>query len=111
MSEPVLLLVLAVVFEVFWAVMLKVSRGFTVLWASLVTIEAYGLSLVFLTLATRHIKNISMVYAIWTGSGAAAVAVIGVLAFKEPLGFGRAVGLLLVVTGVVVLVGLEGTPA
>jgi len=49
----------------------------------------------------------SVAYAVWTGSGAALVALIGVFAFHEPLNVARAVGFSLVVSGLVVLLGFE----
>jgi multidrug transporter EmrE-like cation transporter len=102
-----LLLAAAVFFEVLWAVALKLSRGFTVGWASAATLSAYVLSLVFLSLACARLP-ISVAYAVWTGSGATLVAIIGVLAFHEPINPGRACGFLLVIAGVVLLLGLEG---
>jgi quaternary ammonium compound-resistance protein SugE len=106
MSRTLVFLATAVVFEVLWAVMLKASNGFTVLWPSVATAIAYPLSAVFLGLACRQL-DISVAYAVWTGSGAAGVAVLGVLVFHERLGVGRAVGFALVTCGVIVLVGLE----
>lgn len=87
--------------------MLKVSRGFTVLWASAVVVVTYLLSLICLNFACKQL-DIGVAYAIWTGSGAVLVATIGVLAFHEPLGAGRALGLLLVIGGVALLLVLEG---
>lgn len=106
MHRSALFLAAAISFEVLWAVMLKLSKNFSVLWADLVMATAYVLSLVFLNFACKQL-DISVAYAVWTGSGAALVATIGVLAFHEPLGIGRIVGFLLVVCGVVVLLGLE----
>jgi small multidrug resistance pump len=106
MHRSSLFLAAAISFEVLWAVMLKLSRSFSVPWADLVMAAAYVLSLVFLNLACRQL-DISVAYAVWTGAGATLVATIGVLAFHEPLGVGRALGFLLVVCGVVVLLGLE----
>jgi multidrug transporter EmrE-like cation transporter len=106
MGRALLLLSCAIAFEVLWAVMLKASRGFTLLVPSAVTVVAYALSAVFLGAATKRL-DISLAYAIWTGSGAAGVALIGALAFHERLGVGRAVGLALVICGVAVLLGLE----
>jgi small multidrug resistance pump len=103
------MLATAVGCEVLWAVMLKVSPGFTVLWANVVTALAYLLSLVFLERACRHF-DLGLAYAVWTGSGTTLVALIGMLVFREQMGPGRAFGLLLVVTGVAVLLGLERRP-
>jgi len=101
-----LLLAAAVVFEVLWAVMLKVSRGFSVRWASAVMVVAYFASLFFLTLACEHMP-LSVAYAIWTGVGATLVALFGLALFRERLGWGRAIGMLLVTTGAVLLLAFE----
>jgi multidrug transporter EmrE-like cation transporter len=106
-GRALLLLLCAIAFEVLWAVMLKASHSFTLFWPSLVTVVAYLLSAVFLAGACQRL-DISLAYAIWTGSGATGVALIGVLVFHERLGAGRAVGLSLVICGVVVLLALEG---
>jgi multidrug transporter EmrE-like cation transporter len=105
--RALVLLATAVFFEALFAVMLKVSQGFTLFWPTLVTVVAYILSLVFLNLACKHF-DISVAYAVWTGSAAAAVALIGVFVFHERFGGARAVGLSLVIGGVVVLLALEG---
>jgi small multidrug resistance pump len=106
MASPSLLLIAAIVFEVLWAVMLKVGRGITLGWPSAVMVVAYASSLVFLSLATKRL-DLSLAYAVWTGSGAALVAVIGIWVFGEPLTVPRALGFVLVVVGLVVLIGFE----
>lgn len=106
MNRSWLFLAGAVACEALWAIMLKVSRGFTVPWATAVTLVAYLASLGLLGIACTRL-DISLAYAIWTGSGAALVALFGAFALDEPLGVGRAVGLCFVVIGVVVLVGQE----
>jgi multidrug transporter EmrE-like cation transporter len=106
MQQRFSLLVSAVVFEVLWAVTLKAARGFSVPWATALVVVSYALSLVCLEQACRSF-DISLAYAIWTGSGASLVALIGICVFREPLGPGRAMGLLLVIGGVVVLLGSD----
>ena len=93
-------LVLAIVLEVGWAVAMKVSNGLTRPLPAAACLVMYILSLVFLSLAVRRL-DISVAYALWAGSGAAIIAVIGVLYFKDALTPLRAVSLLLVVAGVV----------
>ena len=46
-------------------------------------LAAMALSLIFLALATRTIA-MGTAYAVWTGIGAAGIALVGVLAFGEP---------------------------
>lgn len=96
----------AVAFEVLWAVLLKKVGGFMLSWASVVMALAYVLSLVCLSAACRRL-DLSLAYAVWTGSGATIVALIGVFVFHEPLGITRAIGFLLVISGLVVLLGFE----
>jgi quaternary ammonium compound-resistance protein SugE len=102
---PYVLLAFAICFEVLWAVLMK-THGFTVLWASMAILAAYYLSFIFLYLACRHL-HVSVAYVVWTGLGATLVALIGVLAFDEPLGIARGCCFLLVIAGVVGLLGLE----
>jgi multidrug transporter EmrE-like cation transporter len=106
MTRPLLFLAGAVVFEVLWAVMLKVANGFSLPWAACVMAVAYVLSLVCLNLACREL-DLSLAYAVWTGSGATLVALIGVLWFREPLSLARAAGFSLVIVGLIVLLGFE----
>ena len=106
LDRPLVFLAGAIGFEVLWAVMLKLGRGSFFSWASAVMVVAYVLSLVCLKLACKQL-DLSLAYAVWTGSGATVVALIGVLAFHEPLGTPRAIGFLLVVSGLVVLLGFE----
>jgi multidrug transporter EmrE-like cation transporter len=92
-------LVLAIIFEVSWAVLMRVSNGFTVLWANLAMVVTYALSLVFLNLATREV-DLGVAYALWTGSGAVLVALMAWVLFKEHITLMRALWLLLIVCGV-----------
>jgi multidrug transporter EmrE-like cation transporter len=95
-----LYLILAVVFEVGWAVAMKVSGGLARPVPAAITIVAYILSLVFLALATRRLE-IGAAYAVWAGSGAAIIATIGILYFREPVTALKLISLGLVVAGIV----------
>ncbi|MBC7773027.1 MAG: multidrug efflux SMR transporter [Pyrinomonadaceae bacterium] len=98
-----LFLALAIIFEVAWAIGIKVNSNFTppIKWGSLAaTLIAYVLSLVFLMLTVRKM-NISTAYAIWAGTGAAIIALIGIYHFSEPRSTLKIVSLLLVVLGVI----------
>jgi multidrug transporter EmrE-like cation transporter len=106
MKSPLVLLASAVACEVLWAVLLKVARGWATPWATGLMGVAYVLSLLCLQAACKRL-DVSLAYVVWTGTGATVVALIGVLAFGEPLGLPRAIGFVLVITGVVVLLGFE----
>jgi multidrug transporter EmrE-like cation transporter len=96
----------AIVFEVLWAVLLKASKGFSAIGSSIGMLLAYVMSLVCLELACKTL-DVSLAYAVWTGSGAALVALMGAWLFDEPLDGARVLGLLLVISGVVILAGFE----
>jgi small multidrug resistance pump len=95
-----LYLALAVVFEVAWAVAMKMSDGLTKLAPTAVTVVCYLLSVVFLAFATKKL-DVGLAYAIWAGTGVAIIAVIGVLYFKEPMTMIKAGSLALIVAGIV----------
>jgi small multidrug resistance pump len=95
-----LYLALAIVFEVVWAVAMKVSDGMSKLVPTIVMVVCYLLSVVFLALATKKL-DIGLAYAIWAGSGVAVIAVIGVLYFKEPMTMIKAGSLALIIAGIV----------
>ena len=93
-------LVLAILFEVAWALSLKASQGFTRVPLAIATVVTYALSLVFLMLAVKRL-DVGTTYAIWAGSGAALIAIAGIFWFKEPAGTLKLVSLALVIAGVV----------
>lgn len=91
---------LAIVFEVGWAIAMKLSSGLTRPGSAAATILMYLLSLVFLALAVRRL-DIGLAYALWAGAGAAIIALIGILHFKEPATALKLVSLALVIAGVI----------
>ncbi len=95
-----LLLVVAICFEVFGTVNMKLSKGFTVLVPSILIFVFYALSFVFLTMVLKKI-DVSITYAIWSGLGTTLVAVIGFVWFREPVSALKILFLLMIVIGVV----------
>ncbi len=93
-------LLIAGVMEIVWAIALKLSNGFTRPLPVAVVIVAGLLSLLFLALATRQIP-IGTAYAVWTGIGAAGVAIIGIFWFNEPRTAARLLFIALIVLGVI----------
>jgi multidrug transporter EmrE-like cation transporter len=78
-----LYLALAIIFEVGWAIAMKLSVGLTKPVPAAATVVMYLLSVVFLALATKKL-DVGVAYAMWAGSGVALIAMIGVAYFKEP---------------------------
>lgn len=95
-----LLLILAGLLEVGWAVGLKYTEGFTRLWPSLATIAAMVLSLGLLGLAVKTLP-IGTAYAVWVGIGAAGTLALGILLLGEPASLPRLLSVALIVAGVV----------
>jgi quaternary ammonium compound-resistance protein SugE len=103
-----IVLLLAGLLEIVWAVGLKYSDGFTRLWPSIGTALALLGSLGLLGLALRSLP-LGTVYAIWTGIGAVGTTVAGIYLFREPLALGRLLCLGLIVTGILGLKVLGAT--
>jgi len=93
------LLVIAGLFEISWAVGLKYTEGFTRLWPSIWTIATMIASIYLLALAARGLP-IGTAYAVWTGIGAVGTAVIGMVLFDESRDAARLVCIGLIVSGV-----------
>ncbi|MFC6294398.1 DMT family transporter [Lactiplantibacillus daoliensis] len=77
-------LVVAGIFEVVWATMMKLSNGFSQLGYTAANIVGMVLSFGFLALATKHLP-LSIAYPIWTGIGAVGAILVGVIIFKDQI--------------------------
>ena len=100
-----LMLVVAGLFEVGWAIGLKYTKGFTQPVASALTIGAIIVSMWLLAAAAKTIP-IGTAYGVWVGIGATGAAILGVVLFHEPLTTAR--GFLLALL-VVAILGLKLT--
>ncbi|TNC52887.1 quaternary ammonium compound efflux SMR transporter SugE [Rubellimicrobium rubrum] len=94
------ILVLAGVFEVGWAVGLKYTAGFTRLWPTLGTVAAMAVSLGLLGLALRTLP-LGTAYAVWTGVGTVGTALLGIWLFEEAASVARLLCIGLIVAGIV----------
>jgi quaternary ammonium compound-resistance protein SugE len=95
-----LLLVLAGLFEIAWAIGLKYTEGFTRLWPSVGTGIAMVASVVLLGIAMKSLP-VGTSYAVWVGVGAVGTAILGIVLFGEPATAGRLASLGLIVAGIV----------
>lgn len=94
-----LLLLVAGLLEVVWAVSLKASGGFARRDFTIVAIIVAWLSFWLLGLSMRVLPA-GTAYAVWTGIGAVGVALLGVMLFGEPLTFARIACIGLIVAGI-----------
>jgi quaternary ammonium compound-resistance protein SugE len=95
-----ILLVVAGLFEIGWAIGLKYTEGFTRLWPTVWTIAAMVISLALLGVALKTIP-VGTGYAVWTGVGAAGTAILGIILFAEPATALRLGCIGLIVAGIV----------
>lgn len=95
-----MILMVAAVLEIGWAVGLKYTQGFSRLLPSALTIAMMAGSMYLLAMAAR-VLPIGTAYAVWTGIGAVGTAILGILVFKEPATAARLVSIGLIVAGVV----------
>jgi len=103
-----MILVLAGLFEVAWAIGLKYTEGFTRPWPTALTLAAMLISVVLLGVAMKSLP-VGTAYAVWVGVGAVGTAILGIVLFAEPATAGRLLSLGLIVAGIV---GLKlATPA
>ena len=97
---PWLLLLLAGLFEVAWAIGLKYTDGFSRPLPTLLTLIAMAVSVLLLAIAVKQLP-LGTAYAVWTGIGAVGTALLGIWLFGEPATAGRLVSILLIVCGIV----------
>jgi quaternary ammonium compound-resistance protein SugE len=93
------ILFVAGLFEVGWAVGLKYSDGFTRLWPTVFTAVSLIISMAMLALAMRSLP-LGTAYAVWTGIGTIGTALIGIFYFAEPATAVRLVCLALIIAGI-----------
>jgi len=102
------ILIVAGLLEVCWAVGLKYTDGFRKPVASILVIAAIAASMFLLSYAARTLP-IGTAYAVWVGIGAFGAAVLGVFLFKEPVTPARVGFLILLLISIVGLKFTSGT--
>ncbi len=95
-------LLLAILSEVLATSMLKASDGFTKLFPSIITFIGYAVSFYFLSMVLKYIP-IGISYAIWSGLGIVLISIVGLLFFKQQLDLPGIFGMILIISGVVVI--------
>lgn len=100
MNSPWLILILAGLLEVCWAIGLKYTDGFSKLIPSLFTILTLAASMLLLAKAAQSLP-IGTAYAVWVGIGAAGAGILGIVLFSEPVTPWRIGFLLLLVISII----------
>jgi quaternary ammonium compound-resistance protein SugE len=95
-----IILVLAGLFEVGWAIGLKYTEGFTRLWPTVWTVLAMALSLWLLGIAMKTLP-VGTAYGVWVGVGAFGTVILGIVLLGEPANVGRLISIALIIAGII----------
>lgn len=95
-------LALAIILEVVGSSFMKQSDGFSKFLPTAVTIVSYVACFFFFSQALKSIP-LGTAYAIWAGLGIVLTAIISVIIFKQKMDIPAIIGILLIVSGVVVM--------
>ncbi len=98
--NPWIILVVAGLFEICWAIGLKKSDGFKNIPWVIFTVITLAISMGLLSYALKDLP-VGTGYAIWTGIGAVGTAIMGMIFFKESTDFWRIFFIGLIVAGIV----------
>lgn len=94
------ILVIAGILEVIWAVGLKYTDGFSRFWPTVGSVLAMIISVWLLSVAMKSLP-IGNAYAIWVGIGAVGTAIAGIILFGESANIGRILSLMFIIAGIV----------
>lgn len=97
-----LFLLIAIIAEAIATSALKSSEGFTRIVPSILVIVGYGIAFYFLSLTLKNIP-IGIAYALWSGVGITLISIIGYLVFKQRLDLPAIMGMILIISGVIVI--------
>ena len=97
-----LMLAVAGIFEVVWAVAMKQSVGFTRLVPLIISVVGMIISVVLLAASMRTLP-LGTAYTIWTGIGAIGAFAVGIIYLGEQLSVMRVCAALLIVCGLLMM--------
>ena len=95
-----LILFIAGLCEVGWAVGLKYTEGFSRLWPSVATLLAMAASVILLGWSLK-VLPLGTAYAVWTGIGAVGTAILGMFLLGESREVARLISIGLIVAGII----------
>lgn len=95
-----IVLILAGLFEVGWAIGLKYTEGFTRLWPTVWTVATMAISLWLLGIAMKDLP-VGTAYSVWVGVGAVGTVTLGIVLLGEPANAGRLISVALIIGGII----------
>jgi len=103
------LLATAILAELGGSTCMKLSNGFSNLFASILSFVFWGISFTIFIFALKHF-DLSFIYAIWAGLGVILVSTIGMTYFREPVSLMKILSIVIIAVGIVLL-NLNENPA
>jgi len=95
-----LIVIVAGLFEVGWAIGLKYTHGFTRVGPTVATLAAMVVSVWLLSIGMRTLP-VGTAYSVWVGVGAIGTVALGIVLFGEPASAARLISVGLIVAGIV----------
>jgi Membrane transporters of cations and cationic drugs len=102
MPKHYLFLIAAIVSEVIGTAALNATQQFTKPLPTAVVVIGYGLAFYFLTHVLK-VMPVGVVYAIWSGLGIVLITLVGLVAFGQKIDLPAALGMALIIAGVLVI--------
>jgi quaternary ammonium compound-resistance protein SugE len=95
-----IILIVAGLFEVGWAIGLKYTEGFTRLWPTIGTVISMIISLGLLGIAMKDLP-VGTAYSIWVGVGAVGTVILGIVLLGESASVSRMISVVLIIAGII----------
>lgn len=95
-----IILVIAGLFEIGWAIGLKYTEGFTRLWPTVGMVASMVISVGLLGVAMRDLP-VGTAYAVWTGIGAVGTVILGIVLMGDPANAPRLACVGLILAGII----------
>ena len=102
MTLTYLYLAIAIAAEVIATSALTASGGFTKVVPTVIAMVGYGVAFYYLSVIVQSMP-VGVVYAIWSGAGMTLLAIVSVVWFGHAFDLPAVMGIVLIVTGVVVI--------
>lgn len=100
MSTNWVILIIAGLFEILWAIGLKYTDGFTKLTPSILTILSMLVSIWLLSISLKTLP-LGTAYAIWVGIGTVGTVIAGIILFNDSVNLLRIISILFIILGII----------
>jgi quaternary ammonium compound-resistance protein SugE len=100
MSTNWVILIIAGLFEILWAIGLKYTDGFTKLTPSILTILSMLVSIWLLSISLKTLP-LGTAYAIWVGIGTVGTVIAGIILFNDSINLLRIISILFIILGII----------